>query len=468
MKSKISNQFLINYLMVFLLSIMASLFLYMLMSFASNIISKSLMKNVYPASQIMKDDYADIDSSVIVQSGGGVQVVNEEYEVVYSEGINTLGTERFTTAQFTDFLMYSKSKGVPYSYDIIYNSSGRFWLIVTFPTSLRLDFSLVYNDEAVSEDLKNVAAVFIAVCVFYLLLLAASALVFSKITAIRITNPLRKLCEGAKRLREGDYSARVDLNLKNEFAQLQDTFNDMAEKIEMETALRKRSEESRRKLILDISHDLKNPLSSISGYTELCLKNAAVTDEKLIGCLDIISKNSQRANRLLNELFELSRLDSPDFCLKKEKTDICEFLRQTCGEILPALEQAGFSYDFDISESPVFVLIDTVQMGRVFHNLADNAIQYNPAGTVVSVSLKEKPDSVAIIFRDDGTGIPAEASRDIFKPFVRVDGSRNSKTGGSGLGLSIADKIVKAHDGNIELDMYVKKGTAFIITIPND
>jgi signal transduction histidine kinase len=444
---------------------MASVIVYFFLSFASNAISKSLMKNLYPAGSIMKDDYAKIDSEPIVQNGGGVQVVNDEYEVVYSAGINTLGTERFTIAQFTDFLTFSKSKGVPYSYDILYNENGRFWLIVTFPTSLRLDISVAYNDETVSKDLKNVAGIFIAAFAVYLLMLAVSAFIFSKITAVRITNPLRKLCESAERLREGDYSARVDLNLKNEFAQLQDTFNDMAARIETEIAMRKRSEDSRKQLILDISHDLKNPLASISGYTELCRKVAAGSDEKLAGYLDIISKNSQRANRLLSGLFELSRLDSPDFSLRMEKTDICEFLRQTCGEILPALEQAGFIYDFDIPENQVFVMTDTVQMSRVLHNLADNALRYNPAGTVVSVSLDEKPASVAITFSDDGRGIPAEVSKDIFKPFVRADSSRNSETGGSGLGLSIADKIVKAHGGKIELDTNKDKGTAFIITL---
>lgn len=191
MRRKISNQFLINYLIVFLLSILAALFAFLLLSFANDVISKTLLKNIYPAKLIMQDDYTKIDPVPVVENGGGIQVVNESYEVVYSKGLNTLGTGKFTAGQFTDFLVKSKSKGVPYHYDIIYNQQGKFWLIVTFPTSIRLDLSLVYNREAASRDMQNVAGAFMAVAILYLLLLAVFALIFSRITSIRITRPLK-------------------------------------------------------------------------------------------------------------------------------------------------------------------------------------------------------------------------------------------------------------------------------------
>lgn len=466
MKSKISNQFLINYLIVFLLSVLAAVFACLLLSFANDVISKTLIKNIYPAETIMRDDYKEIDAGPVVKNGGGVQIINEKYEVVYTAGLDTIGTARLTTGQFTDFLVQSKSKGMPYHYDILYNPQGKFWLVVTFPTSIRLDISLVYNKEAVTGDMKNVASAFIAVLIFYLLLLALFAVVFSRITSVHITKPLRKLCESTKRLREGDYSARVNLRLKNEFSELQNTFNEMAERIEKETALRKQSEDDRKKLILDISHDLKNPLSSVTGYAELCMKKAEHLNSELTDYLQIIHKNSQRANRLLNELFELSRLDNPEFKLRTHKTDICEYLRQICCELLPEFEKAGFEYEFDIPEKAVFAMVDPEQMSRVFHNLADNAVRYNPEGTVISVSLHEKSDAADILFNDNGIGIPSEIAENVFKPFVRADSSRNSQTGGTGLGLAIAYKIVEAHGGRLILNTETNKGCNFIITIP--
>jgi len=445
MKRKLSNQFFTNFLVIFLLTILDTVLAFMLLSLASGLIAGSLAKNRYPASAMIKEDYTQIDSSAVVQSGGGVQVVDKEYRVVFSKGLDTIGKDKLTVEEFTAFLTESKSK--PYHYDILYQPKGQFWLIVTFPTSIRLDFSLVYNKEAAAGDFIRAgwAIAFVVLC--YLSILALFAFIYSRITAASITVPLRKLCDGTRLLREGDYSVRVDLRLQNEFAELQDTFNDMAARIEHEISLRKKSEEDRRRLILDISHDLKNPMSSIQGYVELLMKKSDMTKQERGEHLEIILNNSKRANRLLTELFELSQLDSPEFTLKLVRTDICEYIRQICGELVPQLEQEGFEYEFDISEDSFFVLLDTNRFGRIIQNLANNAMRYNPKGTLVTVRMTVQNHQAVIDFSDDGIGIPDHLADNIFKPFVRVDDSRNSKTGGSGLGLSIAKRIAEAHGG---------------------
>ena len=340
---------------------------FVLLSLASGLISGSLAKNRYPASAIIQDDYRQIDSSAVVQNGGGVQVVDKEYRVVYSSGLDTIGKEQLTPEEFTAFLTESKSK--PYHYDILYHPEGGFWLIVTFPTSIRLDFSLIHNNKAAAGDFTRSVVVIAFVALIYLMVLALSALIYSRITAARITVPLKKLCDGTRLLREGDYSARVDLRLKNEFAELQSTFNDMAARIEHEISLRKKSEEDRRRLILDISHDLKNPMSGIQGYAELLMQKPDMTGQERGEYIKTILNNSKRANRLLTELFELSQMDSPEFSLKLEKTDICECLRQICGELVPQLEREGFEYKFDIPEEGIFVMLDTGRFSRIIQTL---------------------------------------------------------------------------------------------------
>lgn len=466
LKKKISNQFLVNYLIAFMLSIFAAISAVLLLSFASDVLSRTLVKNNYPASAYIQDDYTKIDASPILENGGGIQIINKNHEVVYSRGINTLNKDKFTTSEFTDFLIYSKSVGIKYHYDILYNSNSEFWMIVTFPVSIRLDLALTHNEEASSKDMQNVATAIISVIILYLLLLALFAVIYSRITAVRITGPLQKLRESTKRLREKDYSARVDLNLNNEFADLQETFNEMAEKIEIETSLRQKSEEERKRLVLDVSHDLKNPLTSTAGYAELCLTKTNLSDDELRGYLEIIRNNSLRASELLTDLFELSKLESAEFHLSLEKTDVSEYLRQVCGEMLPNIEQSGFSYEFDIPEESVFSMIDVKEIDRVFHNLMDNAIRYNPKGTSITISMSVEGDRIIIYFKDNGAGIPKEFSKDIFKPFVRVDASRNSKTGGTGLGLSIAFKIIEAHNGELVLDTDVDAGACFKIVLP--
>jgi signal transduction histidine kinase len=461
MKGGLKRQFLVDYLIAFLLSIVAAAFAFLLLSFANDVLSKTLMKNRYPANALMRDDYALIDAAEVVQNGGGVQVVDGHYEVVFSQGLDPFRGEALTAGSFTDFLVESRAIGTPYHYDIAYNKQGDFWLIVTFPTSIRLDFALAFNREAASRDIGNVSAAFVAVAIFYLLLLAAFAAIYSRVTSRSIVAPLRKLTEGTRRLREGDYSARVDLNLKNEFAELQRTFNDMAERIESEIALRERSEEERKRVILDVSHDLKNPLASVAGYAELCVKRGDALGEPIRGYLEVIHKNSRRASALLNELFELSRLESPAFRLNPQRLDMCEVLRQACGEILPSLEQAGFECEFDIPGEPMFSMIDRERLNRVVFNLADNAVRYNPRGTKFRVRMTSAGNRIAITFRDDGVGIPESAAWEIFKPFVRGDDARNSETGGAGLGLSIARKIAEAHGGSLTLDQNVRPGCAF-------
>jgi len=465
-KSKISNQFFISYVIVFVMSIITAFFTVQLMSFADSVIAKTLVKNNYTADSIMRNDYTIIDSTPVVENNGGIQVVNKNLDVVYSDGLNILGNGKLTTEEFTDFLIYSKSVGVPYSIDIQYNDTENFWLIVTFPTPIRIYLEFVFNREISSRDMQSVIGLIVAVVLFYFIMLTICAAVYSKVTAIRFTTPLQKLVAGTQGLRNGDYSTRVDLNLKNEFADLQDTFNAMAEQIGHEFSLRQQSEENRKRLILDISHDLKNPLAAISGYSELCLKKLPPSSGEINNHLHIIHENSIRADKLLTSLFELSKLESAEFILNTSREDVCEYIREFMSNYLSVLDDAGFTYRFDIPEQEIFAMIDREQMNRVFANLMDNALKYNCAGTEISVGVRREDSHAVVIFTDNGVGISADIAKEIFSPFVRADASRNSQTGGTGLGLSIVRMIVQKHGGNISLKTDNNEDCVFEIRIP--
>ncbi|HKM34074.1 MAG TPA: HAMP domain-containing sensor histidine kinase [Lachnospiraceae bacterium] len=466
MNTKIENRFLANYILMFIISTTIAIFAVLLLDFAGDVTTKNLVKNKYTANSLMKDDYKLIDAKKVTDNNGGVQIINSDYVVVYSAGLNTFGKDILTTAEFTDFLIMSKSKGVKYSYSIEYNAKEQFWLIVTFPTSIRIDFAIAYNKDNKSVDKQGVVNVIVSVVLFYLMLLAISTVIYSKLTSISIINPLKKLCKSVQKLKEGDYSSRVNLNLKNEFGELENIFNEMAIQIEKEICLKNQSEENRKKLILDISHDLKNPLSSIMGYAQYCHHNPDMTKEEQSNYMKVIYENSVRANNLIIDLFELSKLESSNYKLHKSRVDICEYLRETIGSFITTFDNAGFSYDFNIPEEEIFTCIDTEQMDRVFQNLVSNTVTYNPKGTSVMISLSEKENHLEIIFKDDGIGIPAEAATKIFQSFERVDSTRNSQTGGTGLGLAIVDKIIKAHNGNISLITDDHAGCKFIISIP--
>lgn len=463
MKGKLSHQFFRGYLTVFLLTLLATALAFVMLSLAGQLISGTLAKSRFPAEVLIRPDYRQINPGPVVENGGGVQIVDRDYRVLSSSGLDLLGKAQLSPGEFADFL--TESKGRPYHIDVLYEPQGEFWLIVTFPTSLRLDFALAYNPDGAPGDFRQVGMVLIGVGLVYCALLALIALAAARLAASGVTVPLRKLIGGTRLLREGDYSARVELRLKNEFAQLQDTFNDMAERIEEEMALRKKSESDRRQLIADISHDLKNPLSSILGYAERCLDNPELPPEVRQENLQIIHRNGKRANLLLSELFELSQLDSPAFSMRLAETDLAEYLRQFCAELLPQLEQAGFGYAFDIPEELFIVPADPLRLGRLLQNLAENALRHNRPGTTVSLSLTAQENRALIRFADDGAGIPAHLAQDIFKPFVRADASRSADTGGSGLGLSIAKKIAQAHGGDLIL-LPEGPGSVFLLELP--
>jgi len=395
-----------------------------------------------------------------------IQIINPELEIVLSEGIDTIGKEKLSMEEWTEFLADSKEIGVPYSYDIKYNSAGNYWIVVTFPTSIRIDISIAHNELYPSKDMQSVAGFIISVAIFYLLSLALVTVVYSRITSIGFVDPLKKLYQSAKRLGEGDYTARVEIKTNNEIAELGQIFNTMAEKIEKEIALRESSEENRKRLILDISHDLKNPLAGMMGYAELCLKNPNLPDEKRQEYSKVIYESCVRVNGLINDLFEFSKLESSEYKIEPVRIDLCEYLREEISVLLPLLDSAGFPYDFNIPEEEIFASVDPKEMRRVIHNLIMNSIQYNRSGTAITLTAEQNEQEVLISIRDDGVGMTAETAEHVFEAFVRGDSSRNSKSGGTGLGLSIAEKIMKAHGGSIDLKTAENEGCEFILRFP--
>ena len=466
MTQKMQRGFLAHYGLMLVLSAFVGFIAFMALDFAGSILSTTLVKNQYHAQNLLKDDYREIETSGIVENGGGVQVVNEDYQIVLSKGLVVFEKTVLTPDEFTSFLTGSHAVGVPYGHDIAYSSIGRYWLIVTFPTSLRIDFALAHNSLYPSKDANAVGGVIIAAAIFYLLLLSLAALLSSRLTAMTVTAPLQKLCQCTRRLKTGDYSTRVELKLKNEFLELQEAFNDMAQMLQEEKAKREQAEANRKQLVLDISHDLKNPLASILGYAEYGLQHPSIMSSDGQAWLKAIESNGQRANALITGLFELSKLESPEYRMAKVRIDLCEYLRAMAAQAINAIELAGFSYEFDLPDVEVSILADTKELDRVFQNLIQNALQYNPKGTLITLSLQLMEQYAEITFSDNGIGMAQALSQTIFHPFVRADAARNSKSGGTGLGLAIVEKIITLHGGNIQLKTAPKQGCTFLIKLP--
>lgn len=218
---------------------------------------------------------------------------------------------------------------------------------------------------------------------------------------------------------------------------LAQSFNKLADSLENEKRLRKEVEDNRKRLILDISHDSNNPLTSTMGSLELCLEQNDLSLRQK-HYLKMAYDNSIRAKVLINDLFEYLKMDSPEYKLKFEKIDFCEYMRIQIASELDNIEETGFTSEYDIPERSIYAEIDTSHFGRVIHNLITNTIKYNEANTKIKIAVKEIDRNIEIIIKDNGIGIDKELAEEIFDVFVR--GNEKSETSGTGLGLTIAKK----------------------------
>ncbi len=239
--------------------------------------------------------------------------------------------------------------------------------------------------------------------------------------------------------------------------------------IQEEREQQQRDFDKKRNLMLsDIAHDLRTPMTTVNGYAK-ALADGMVTDEtKKQEYLNAIQNKSVRMNELINLLFEYAKLDSEGFRLDKTKLDLCELLRENAALAYSDIEEAGMDFEVQIPEEPYYINADSIQLSRVVTNLLNNAIRHNPKGTTITLSMKEEAAGVRVVVADDGNAIPDDISGHIFEPFAKGDSSRRS--GGSGLGLSIAKKVINMHGWDLK---FVSKPDdrntkAFVIWIKKD
>jgi signal transduction histidine kinase len=251
----------------------------------------------------------------------------------------------------------------------------------------------------------------------------------------------------------------------DEISELKDAFNSMSIKLKEEIELKNKIDENRKQLVLDMAHDLKNPITSALGYSELLLSKN-ISAEEVTRYSKIIFNNCKRANMLAVSLFEFSRLQSDGFNLNLIEEDICEFVRELIADYLPKIEDKGLLYDFSIPERALLLKFDKSNLYRAISNILDNCIKYNKSGTQIGLNLNQINNTITIIIKDNGCGISKEIIPTILDPFIRVDKARNSETGGTGLGLSIADMIIKKHGGTLEVQSDINKGCKFILELP--
>ena len=361
------------------------------------------------AAERLCEDPRDIYIQDYLDHDGSAAVIDKDMNIIELGGSPIFeGKDSITMDELAEFLTPSASD-TGYMYQIAYHEGeDPYWLILRIPVY----FSFVLNlDIGLSNpNTYPTAIVLLASLVLYFVLLFVFAVLYSSGTAKAIR------------------------------------------------AIEEEEEKKRMLLVSEISHDLKTPLASVQGYSELLLKKD-ISEETRQDYLKIIHDDSVRTNEILQSLFVYSKLESAGYKIDPERTDICEFIRQIIARYITVFDDAGFTYEFSVPEEEIFADIDTGLMSRVFDNLIENALKYNEPGTKIKIGVRADKN-IEMIVEDNGCGISKEHRAKIWEPFYRAD--QSSK--GSGLGLAIVRQIVELHGGNVRLDE--GNGCRWVISIP--
>lgn len=264
----------------------------------------------------------------------------------------------------------------------------------------------------------------------------AVVILLSYLLAMNLTSPLRKLQKTLERFGQGDLSARTNSRRRDELGQLSRTFDRMAERIE--TLLT-----AERRLLLDISHEIRSPLARLGVVVELARNSDHVEDS-----LNRIQKEADRLNDLVGQLLQVTRAEGDRDKLAHEPVQLDEMLETVVEDC--AIEAQARNCELHLTGSPhITVSGDPELVRRAIENIIRNAIRYSPPGSPVDIALDDKVATARISVRDYGPGVPPESLGRIFDPFYRVDPDRSRTGGGVGLGLAIARRAVALHNGTL-------------------
>ena len=301
------------------------------------------------------------------------------------------------------------------------------------------------------------------------LLLMFSAIVavaFAAWTAEDVRRSVREIGVAARQVAGGRLGLRVRVSGPDELVALGNDFNVMSERLEEADRLRREMEDARRHLFAAISHDLRTPLASIRAMVE-AINDGVVTDaETTQRYIHTVLGEVQRLNGLIDDLFELSRLDAGVLALNVEPGSLHDLVSDTLEALQVHATEKGLRLRGQVDDNLPPVLMDHARVQRVLYNLVQNAIRHTPPDGTILLEAEEESGTVRVDVVDTGEGVAPDDLPHIFERFYRSEKSRNRGLGGAGLGLAIARGLVEAHGGRIWAQSVPGKGSTFSFVLP--
>ncbi|KAB8139144.1 cell wall metabolism sensor histidine kinase WalK [Gracilibacillus oryzae] len=284
------------------------------------------------------------------------------------------------------------------------------------------------------------------------------ALGFTFVLSKKMSDPLLEMERATREIAKGNLDIRVSIPSNDEIGSLGKAINDLA----LET---NRYRSNRREFFANISHELRTPISYLKGYAEVLKQDLYQTEEERQQYLKIIDDETERMIRLINDLFELSKMEEGKIDLQMNAIDLTDVIETALFKVRIDLKKEGLTLKSQLDRNVPYIEGDGIRLEQIFTNLLRNAVRYTEKGSV-SVKIWSALNKVHVIIEDTGIGIPVEDLPLIFERFHRVEKSRSRELGGTGLGLAIVKNLVELQNGTISVNSQVGKGTRFQLSFP--
>lgn len=295
---------------------------------------------------------------------------------------------------------------------------------------------------------------FLSVNIMYLIIFLGVTIFItvSMIFVNRKVKYIKFLTKEIKEIKKAGFGRVIEVKGEDELANLCRSINSMSLELREKIDNEKKIEENKNELITNVSHDLRTPLTSIIGYIDLLKKNEFKDKEKINEYISIIDERAKSLNKLINELFEYTKLSSHDVKLNYNNVNICDLIDQIVGEYIVIFNKVGLELEKHISEKAMFINIDIEKLVRVLENLLSNAKKYSVKNTKVTIRVIEENNNAVISVTNRVDNISQEDLKYIFERFYKLDKSRNDSDS-SGLGLNIVKRIVELHNGIVKVEL---------------
>lgn len=284
----------------------------------------------------------------------------------------------------------------------------------------------------------------------------AVSLLLAFLLARRLSQPLLKITKAATAVAAGDFSSEIDVHSEDEIGRLADAFRYMSSEVQ-------KSQEQQRQFVINVSHELKTPLTAIAGHTQALREGVAGDPQAVASSLKVIAAETRRLSRLIEDLLNLAKFDARQFELRYDVVSVADIINEVADGF--AREASKRGVELTTADSTAFKInIDPDRLRQILSNLIHNALSYTPAGGKVTITSRKSSDHVEIEVSDTGCGIDPEDLPHIFDRFYHT--RQVGKDAGLGLGLSISRELAQAMGGDIVASSEPGQGSCFVVILP--